>query len=740
MCRSRGKRVSIAALLLASVLTACGGGGAGGGTPVIPSTGGNITPALTITGAISTVQSVSAFVLQSVDGRQLTITTNQATVIDGPSPFAGESVEIDGTSGATPSTIVASKVRQTGGGPISIPSGTVAVGGWYQSATTAGFTLKNDAGSIVTVTVDGTTAYSNGRPKTGSYVEVSGPGSVTNLTARLVGLFASAPPSSSVSGTIKQQTSYGFQLAPASGTAPLPIAVVSATTMSGSFAVGQQVTVTGAGTADVALFATSLDASAPAPTPTASATPAPVASPGATPTPVPTSVPTSAPTAVPTIAPTAIPTVAPTPVATPLPTPNPTPVPTPIPTPVPTPIPTPVPTPVPTATPTPGPPMMISTQHVQTATYLWSSTEGATNPSVYAPYLSWAYPLYSKMLATYQAGIHTIVYLNPVMPQSTSYEYGQLTTGAYTSVRATDCSGNPITTYSGTGALADPRSLSASAYYADSVNNTIATKLSVYSTSRDWDAMFVDNNGALYGTSTSPCSYDVNTWSQAFDTAISSVGQQFVTNSLSAADANTQTYVNRLNAPNIIGGMYEECFNNGMWSSEEDSQIETISALKSEGKPAGPGWWCYLDNTSADGATVIPQRLFAYASFLLTYDPNYSLFQESYASSPSTFQVFPETGFVPLHPATVATNITGLKSSTGAYVQSYSACYYRGSLVGQCEIVVNPGSTTVSVPNPQGLAHSMVLSGSGVLDGGAASFSGAAVGSLAPQTAAILVP
>lgn len=383
--------------------------------------------------------------------------------------------------------------------------------------------------------------------------------------------------------------------------------------------------------------------------------------------------------------------------------------------------------------------MMISTQHVQTATYLWSSTESATNPTVYAPYLSWAYPLYSKMLATYESGIKTIVYIDPIMPLNNSYEGSDLN-GTYSSVRATDCSGTPITTYSGTGVLADPRAPAAASYYADVANYYVKNKLTPYSLTQDWDAMFIDNNGALYGTSAMPCNYDPGTWGAAFDNAISTVPQSFVTNSLSAGDGQTQTYVNRLKAPNIIGGVYEECFSNGLWSSEENSQIETIALLRSEGKPQGPGWWCYLDNTSADGSTAIPQRLFAYASFLLTYDPNYSLFQESYTTSPSTFQVFPETGFVPLNPANVPNSVSSLQSSTGAYVQYYNACYYRGSLVGRCEIAVNPGSGTVNVPNPYGLSHSMVLSGSGVLDGGTATFGGPAPTSLASQTAAILVP
>jgi len=250
----------------------------------------------------------------------------------------------------------------------------------------------------------------------------------------------------------------------------------------------------------------------------------------------------------------------------------------------------------------------------------------------------------------------------------------------------------------------------------------------------------VDNNGSLYGASATPCNYDPGSWGQAFDTAIATVPQSFVTNSLAANDTQTQTYVNRLSAPNVIGGVFEECYNDGMWTAEEDSQLETVALLKSEGKARGPGWWCYLDNTNADGASVIPQRLFAYASFLLTYDPDYSLFQESYTTTPSTFQIFPETGFVPLNPASVPSRVSELQTNTGAYVQSYNACYYHGYLLGYCEIVVNPTSSTVSVPNAKGLAHRMVLSGDGVLDGGSASFTGTAPSSLAPQSAAILVP
>jgi Hypothetical glycosyl hydrolase family 15 len=373
--------------------------------------------------------------------------------------------------------------------------------------------------------------------------------------------------------------------------------------------------------------------------------------------------------------------------------------------------------------------------HVQTAEYLWTPTERDTDPSVYAPYLTWAYPLYSKAQAVHNAGIKTVFYINPIMPQVGEYEYKQLQ-GQYASVLAKDCSGNPVSTYQGRGILADPRAQQAGAFYNDIVNWYIKDKIR----DRAWDAFFIDNNGALYGAYPLPCNYNAASWGAAFDRAIESVGQPMITNSLATKESETQTFVNRLSAKNIIGGMFEECFNNKLWTAEEQSQIQTLALLRREHKAPGPGWWCYLNNTSAPGATSIPKRLFGYASFLLTYDPNYSLFQESFTTQPSTFKVYPETGFVPLGPAKVPSNIADLQTDGGAYVQMYRWCYMRKKLIGACEIAVNPGNGNADVPNPQHFGHSMVLSGGGVLDGGSVSFTAPPVSSLGPQSAAILVP
>lgn len=376
--------------------------------------------------------------------------------------------------------------------------------------------------------------------------------------------------------------------------------------------------------------------------------------------------------------------------------------------------------------------------HVQTAEYLWTPTERRTDPRLYAPYLTWAYPLYVKAQAVQDAGIKTIFYVNPVMPQQGEYEYGLLS-GKYAAVRAKDCSGNIVTTYKGRGLLADPREPQTPAFYADVIEWYIRSKIRPPGSTARWDAFMIDNNGALYGAQPLPCNYDPKIWGRAFDAAIARIHEPIVTNSLAAPETAAATYVDRLSAPNIIGGVFEECFNNGMWTAEEQSQIETLALFRRIHKRAGPNWWCYVNNTSEPSAQSLPQRIFAYASFLLTYDVNHSLFQESFTTQPSTFKVYPETGFVPLAPARTVRDVNDLRADSGAYIQLYAWCYMRTSPLGPCEIAVNPSSATVSVPNPLHLTHSMVIAGGGVLDGGTVRFDGAVAPSLAPQTAEILV-
>ena len=140
---------------------------------------------------------------------------------------------------------------------------------------------------------------------------------------------------------------------------------------------------------------------------------------------------------------------------------------------------------------------------------------------------------------------------------------------------------------------------------------------------------------------------------------------------------------------------------------------------------------------SASSETAL--RKYIYASFLLTYSPNYAMLQEIFAT-PSKFEVMPETGLVPMNPVTTSTNVGSYLRSGGAYMREFGACYYRGVNEGRCAVVVNnSNSATVSVPTTA-YAHSMVLTGNGVLDGGSVSFAGARTTQLGPTTGAVLFP
>jgi hypothetical protein len=141
---------------------------------------------------------------------------------------------------------------------------------------------------------------------------------------------------------------------------------------------------------------------------------------------------------------------------------------------------------------------------------------------------------------------------------------------------------------------------------------------------------------------------------------------------------------------------------------------------------------------AGDASTETGMRVYVYASFLLGYDPAYAMLQEAFTTS-SGFPVMPETGLVAENPLTTAASASGYQAPGGSYFREFAGCYYRGAFVNNCAVVVNPGTASVPVPTTS-YTHSLVLSGSGVLDGGTASFGGPAVTQLAPGTGAILFP
>ena len=392
-----------------------------------------------------------------------------------------------------------------------------------------------------------------------------------------------------------------------------------------------------------------------------------------------------------------------------------------------------------TTTPTAGIPT-----HVLTAglVYGYAGTPTTVPLNSVKPYLSWAEtdPNYAAQL--HSAGIKVAIYLNfwrNYSSDNPSIGYTDLKPGgAHAAAEAKTCSGTVIKDASYGGG-----------YEANALSSAASGHALVFAKYREgeygayYDALFSDDTGALYGIPV-PCGYTDAGYKTATNAVHASLGKPVFVNTLNAGTSQV-SQVGYTTASNVIGGMCESCY--AYWT--------TVSGVKKDLPRYGSTW---VDTENAEALMVSRQKIFweyaraigsassetalrkyIYASFLLTYSPNYAMLQEIFAT-PSKFEVMPETGLVPMNPVTTSTNVGSYLRSGGAYMREFGACYYRGVNEGRCAVVVNnSNSATVSVPTTA-YAHSMVLTGNGVLDGGSVSFAGARTTQLGPTTGAVLFP
>jgi hypothetical protein len=188
--------------------------------------------------------------------------------------------------------------------------------------------------------------------------------------------------------------------------------------------------------------------------------------------------------------------------------------------------------------------------------------------------------------------------------------------------------------------------------------------------------------------------------------------------------------------PAVMGQQFEGCYNNGgnylftdtenQFQRESNGMLATIARHKSA--------MCY-----PTGDTSPAHRMYAYAAWLLTYDPTYSAYQMSVTQSDG-YALYPETQLVPLQPRKTAATIGDLKTG-GVYVREFAACGIAGTAIGPCAAVVNSSpSATAAIPAlSTGYARSIVLDAASLYTGGKANVVAGAPASLAPATAAILV-
>lgn len=200
--------------------------------------------------------------------------------------------------------------------------------------------------------------------------------------------------------------------------------------------------------------------------------------------------------------------------------------------------------------------------------------------------------------------------------------------------------------------------------------------------------------------------------------------------------------------PNVIGGRQEECF-------------------LGEGRPQGPHAWLAASNTALQMASIdngkgklmicqpkdqkndpssdigISHRLFAYASFLLTYDLDNSIYW--YAGPVHSNNLYPEIQVVAMNPVGGdVSSISQLHHGDGVYGREYKDCYMSGRRVGSCAVAANmdrqrSGSFPFSSYVGNSHAHVLALSGADIPSGGTATLGGSSAPSTLDPATGIIV-
>ncbi|HXW76409.1 MAG TPA: hypothetical protein VEJ20_03275, partial [Candidatus Eremiobacteraceae bacterium] len=166
------------------------------------------------------------------------------------------------------------------------------------------------------------------------------------------------------------------------------------------------------------------------------------------------------------------------------------------------------------------------------------------------------------------------------------------------------------------------------------------------------------------------------------------------------------------------------------WLATENTEIEMADARKI--------FLCRgLDG--ADAATATGDRIYEYASFLLTYHRGTSVYSSSFLTV-DLFDELPETELVPTDPVQAyPSDVSGLLQSSGVYGRQFNACYVDGASVGRCAVVVNESTNkALAFPWPTEYQHTISLTGQDIPAGGTIATNGAAPPALVPALSGVI--
>jgi hypothetical protein len=367
-------------------------------------------------------------------------------------------------------------------------------------------------------------------------------------------------------------------------------------------------------------------------------------------------------------------------------------------------------------------PAPISMKHV----FTWDKIDGSVNtlkitPQQAAPWLDYALTIPSTGAAVKAAGIKSALYMNP----SRQGPGGDMYTNDETEF-AHDCSGNRIYEYhpNSTYNYTDPHSTTLQSLWV----KVLAQEL-------QWggvaDYVFEDNaDQPVPGNMTAtPCNFSWTDWTAATNALNLTVGKPVIGNSLGyTLPKSTQPGPGIGINPTTSGNMSEDCyigrtptgyFYSYRWQALENTEIQMASANKL--------FICHAD-WMGDAAASYAQRMYFYASVLLTYNQATQIVDTEFAT-PSSLHVMPEAQLVVTNPIVQSpTDISGLLQSSGVYGREYGACFLAGNYVGPCAIVVNSANPQAgpakAFPWSATYHHTLTLQGEGVYDGGTVSVNG----------------
>lgn len=365
-------------------------------------------------------------------------------------------------------------------------------------------------------------------------------------------------------------------------------------------------------------------------------------------------------------------------------------------------------------------------RHVLTADYLGGTDGSHKIPwSEAAPYLTWAETDWEDATAIHRAGIKTTDYLAPnrTEPGNPLYTKDQ-------KAFAHTCVGDRI--YDRWDQVKEWVTAPAS----PAMRQIFANYVRWLKSEGTFDAIFEDEAGALTAYQrydpfkpTLPCAYDNEHW-LTYEIGLNQAPSlPIIFNGLNELNGDDPSLsIRLLDGSNTIGGNYEGCYNESwdpkedgwLWRDVENTELRVVRRRKI--------FECMLRSTKR-AAHAIDARIYAYASFLLTYD-RFSSIYWTYFKTPSGLHVMPETLLVATSPLRSAPSlIEDLKWPGGAYARQFAHCYVKGQEIGPCAAVVNSDTGTshpFPLPFKTKYHHTLVLRGAGVLDGGTISTDGPA--------------